>query len=84
MHCPNLHIEQQGVIKTVTFNRPACANALSFEFLAKIEACAHALREDVATGVVVFTGAGPHFSSGMDLKDPGGYEGPLMLRRRRT
>lgn len=79
-----LHVEQQGAVRIVTFNRPARANALSYAFLVEIEAFAHSLREDADTRVVVFTGAGPHFSSGMDLKDASGYEGPLVLRRRRT
>lgn len=84
MNFSYLLIEQQGPVKIITFNRPACANALNYGFLEEIEAVAHSLREDAETRVVVFTGAGPHFSSGMDLKDASGYDGTLVLRRRRT
>lgn len=81
----NLTIERAQHIATVTFNRPAKANALNFEHLAEIEAVAHTLRDDVETRVVIFTGAGKHFSSGADLSDPGeAYQGPLSLRRRRS
>lgn len=79
-----LRLEQHGFVKLVTFTRSARANALTYEFLVEIEACAHALREEADTRVVIFTGEGRHFSSGMDLDDARGYEGPLVLKRRRT
>jgi enoyl-CoA hydratase/carnithine racemase len=71
-------------IACVTFNRPARANALNYAHLAEIEAAALSFRDDVDVRTVIFTGAGKHFSSGADLKDPGSeYRGPLLLRRRR-
>lgn len=79
-----LRAEQRGAIKVVTFDRPDRANALNYDFLVEIEACAHALRDEPETRVVIFTGSGKHFSSGMDLNDASGYDGPLVLRRRRT
>ncbi len=85
MSYQHLHVERDGHITTVTFNRPERANALNFEHLAEIEAAALAFRDDVQTRVVIFTGAGKHFSSGADLTDPGdAYGGPLSLRRRRS
>jgi enoyl-CoA hydratase/carnithine racemase len=81
MDYDNLLIEQRGDVAVVTFNRPAKANALSHAHLADIEAAALAFRDSEAR-VVVFTGAGRHFSSGADL-DPGDRTtAPLMMRRR--
>ncbi len=74
-----------GHITRVTFNRPERANALNYAHLAEIEHVALALRDDADTRVVIFTGAGKHFSSGADLKDPGiEHRVPFVLRRRRT
>ena len=81
----HLRIDRDQHVATVTFNRPDRANALNFEHLAEIEAAALAFRDDAETRVVIFTGAGKHFSSGADLTDPGTeYQGPLSLRRRRS
>jgi enoyl-CoA hydratase/carnithine racemase len=81
----HLRIERAGHIATVTFHRPEVANALNFDHLAEIERAALSFRDDADTRVVIFTGAGKHFSSGADLSDPGdAYRGPMVLRRRRT
>ena len=81
----NLNVERSGHIATVTFNRPAKANALNYAHLAEIEAAAQSFRDDVETRVVIFTGAGKHFSSGADLSDPGSAKpAPLSLKRRRA
>ena len=78
-------VRHEGAIATVTFNRPEKANALNYAILTEIEHAALAFREDIDTRVVIFTGAGKHFSSGFDLTDPNTeYEGPLVLRRRRN
>jgi enoyl-CoA hydratase/carnithine racemase len=85
MDYQHLQVVQDGPIATVTFNRPDRANALNYEHLAEIEAVAPTFRDDPDTRVVIFTGAGKHFSSGADLTDPGSaYRGPLSLRRRRS
>lgn len=85
MEYKNLKVSRDGAIATVTFNRPDKANALNFEHLSEIEHVALSFREDADTRVVIFTGAGKHFSSGADLTDPGkAYGGPLVLRRRRS
>lgn len=79
-----LTVERDAHVATVTFNRPEVANASNFGLLEEIEACAFAFREDVDTRVVIFTGAGKHFCSGMDLNDwPAQMSSPLILRRRR-
>jgi enoyl-CoA hydratase/carnithine racemase len=85
MSYEHLIIERKGHVALVTFNRPAKANALNYEHLAEIESAALSFRDDAETRVVIFTGAGTHFSSGADLTDPGtAFQGPLSLRRRRS
>lgn len=81
----HLNIARNGHIAVVTFNRPEKANALNFDHLLEIETAALEFRDDLETRVVMFTGAGKHFSSGADLSDPGhAYQVPLALRRRRS
>ena len=85
MSYEHLIIERKGQVAWVTFNRPAKANALNYEHLAEIESAALSFRDDAETRVVIFSGAGTHFSSGADLTDPGSaFQGPLSLRRRRS
>ncbi len=80
----HLKIERRNHVAVVTFNRPERANALNFEHLSEIEHCALAFREDADTRVVIFTGAGKHFSAGADLVDfPDELTYPLVVRRRR-
>ena len=85
MNYRHLKVERTTpAIATVTFNRPAKANALHHEHLVEIEAAALAFRDDAETRAVIFTGAGAHFSSGADLTDAGeAYRVPLVQRRRR-
>jgi enoyl-CoA hydratase/carnithine racemase len=72
-------------IALVTFNRPERANALHYAHVAEIEDVALSFRDDAETRVVIFTGAGKHFSSGADLKESGAEtKTPLVLRRRRN
>lgn len=85
MSYEHLIIEKKDHLATVTFNRPEKANALNYSHLAEIESAALSFRDDADTRVVIFTGAGKHFSSGADLTDPGAeYRGPMSLRRRRA
>jgi enoyl-CoA hydratase/carnithine racemase len=80
-----LEVVRNGPVATVLFNRPAKANALNGAILLEIERAALEFRDDAQTRVVVFTGAGKHFSSGADLTDPPPRERePLVLRRRRA
>jgi len=72
-------------IALVTFNRPERANALHYAHLEEIEDVALSFRDDADARVVIFTGAGKHFSSGADLKASGtDQDAPLVLRRRRN
>ena len=78
----NLTVSRDGHVAVVTFNRPGKANALNYAHLQDIEAAALSFREDVETRVVIFTGAGRHFSSGADL-DGGGPTASGLLEQRR-
>lgn len=84
MDYQHIRLERDGHLAIVTFNRPAVANAVHYEHLAEIEHCALAFRDDAETRVVIFTGAGRHFCSGMDLNARAAdADLPLVLRRRR-
>ena len=75
----HLELRRDGHIATVEFNRPDKANALHYDHLAEIEEAALAFRDDPETRVVIFRGAGRHFSSGADLTDAGAaYKVPLV------
>ncbi|MEM7018169.1 MAG: enoyl-CoA hydratase/isomerase family protein [Pseudomonadota bacterium] len=79
----HLKVERREHIAIVTMNRPDKANALNYDHLLEIEDVALSFREDGDTRVVIFEGAGKHFSSGADLTDPGPFGGePLVMRRR--
>ncbi len=85
MDYQHLTVQRDGPVALVTFNRPDKANALNFDHLLEIESAALSFRDDLETRVVIFTGAGKHFSSGADLSDPGAaYQVPMTLRRRRS
>jgi methylglutaconyl-CoA hydratase len=64
-----LKLEQDGPVATITLDRPEKRNAISY---ALIEEILHALREvesDSAAQILILTGSGRAFCSGMDLED---------------
>jgi len=60
-------VEHRGPVAIVTLNRPDHLNALSPDKALPILEALNALREDDSCRVVVLTGAGRAFCSGMDL-----------------
>jgi enoyl-CoA hydratase len=58
-------------VAVVTMHRPGRLNAMSIELVGELHAAFAALAEDNDTWVVVLTGTGRAFSSGLDLKDHG-------------
>jgi enoyl-CoA hydratase/carnithine racemase len=87
MSYKNLDISRDGHVATVTLDRPERLNALSLELMEEIRACAESFRGDAETRVVIFAGAGPHFSAGADLNDPARAalrDEPMLVRRRAT
>jgi len=85
MDYKNLRVERDGQVTTVTLDRPKKLNALSLDLMEELEAVAEGFRDDIETRVVVFTGAGKHFTVGADLADPRRAKGladPMILQQR--
>lgn len=55
----------------VTLNRPERLNAMSIDLVVALDEVLHRVGEDNSISVVVLTGAGRAFCSGLDLKDYG-------------
>jgi len=68
MHFHAIQLECDSAIGTITLNRPEKRNALSFELLDELIRALDEL-ESSDTQVVILTGAGQAFSSGMDLEE---------------
>ena len=62
----NVTLAREGVIATVTLNRPDRRNSLSDAMLTELGGAFAELRDDPATRVVIVTGAPPVFSAGAD------------------
>jgi enoyl-CoA hydratase/carnithine racemase len=62
----NIMLTRDGVIATVTLNRPERRNSLSDEMLTDLGAAFTELRDDRSIRVVIVTGAPPVFSAGAD------------------
>lgn len=60
-------VERKDHIAVVTLNRPEKLNALSIDLMKEIEKITEEFQEDIETRVVIFRGAGKHFSAGIDL-----------------
>jgi methylglutaconyl-CoA hydratase len=68
MNYKTLTLAEQGGIALLTFNRPAKRNAISYELIDELLAALEELRSG-ATRVLLLTGAGNSFCSGMDLEN---------------
>ena len=71
----DLLCEKSGSIVTITLNRPERMNAISIEMLEALTAALEEADKDVDTRVIVLTGAGRGFCSGLDLKDAAAGKG---------
>jgi methylglutaconyl-CoA hydratase len=60
--------EKDGAIATITLNRPDRRNAISSTMIEELMASLNAAEADSAVRVVILTGAGRAFCSGMDLE----------------
>lgn len=68
-HEPSVLTRKSERVLYVTLNRPAVANALSLEVLARLDAILRALAADESVAAVVVAGAGPAFCAGHDLRE---------------
>ena len=80
-------IKKEGAIDVVTLNRPEALNALSRDMMLELQHYFGKLYTDYTVRVVVLTGAGRGFCSGLDLKEdrsdePGGVVGGMQTQRR--
>ena len=64
---PLVITEQHGPVRHVVLNRPEKRNAFNGELIAAVGDALRAAAADTASHCVVIRGAGPMFSSGMDL-----------------
>ncbi|MEZ5465997.1 MAG: crotonase/enoyl-CoA hydratase family protein [Lysobacteraceae bacterium] len=64
-----LRVERRDDVALITLNRPDKRNALSFDMLRELVACAKALRKDRTVRAAILQGAGECFSAGIDLND---------------
>ncbi|HXE91087.1 MAG TPA: enoyl-CoA hydratase-related protein [Terriglobales bacterium] len=67
MELKTVLLAESGGIATLTLNRPEKRNAISFELIDDLTAALEAARQS-ASQVLVLTGAGQAFCSGMDLE----------------
>jgi len=58
-------------VRRITLNRPEARNAFTHAMYDRLLATLDELRLDLATRVVILTGAGPAFCTGHDLRDAG-------------
>lgn len=78
-----LTVERVDHVSVVTLNRPDALNALSTGLMQEIESVSRGFLDDEETRVVVFMGAGKHFSAGADLKQARSAGDASMVMRRR-
>ena len=71
----NVELSRDGLIATVTLNRPDRRNSLSDEMLTELIEAFGALRDDAASRVVIVTGAPPVFSAGAHFPARSGMSG---------
>jgi len=79
MEYRDLLYARDGHVATITLNRPDRLNAISLAMLVSLSAALREADADPEVRVIILTGAGRGFCSGLDLKDMGGIspgEGP--------
>ena len=65
---PDLLVEREGPVVTLTMNRPERRNAMTLAMFARLADAWDEIDTDPDVRVCVLTGAGGHFSAGMDLR----------------
>lgn len=80
----HIRIEREDGIATLTLDRPARRNAMTFAMLGEFLEAVGELGEDDGVRVVVVTGAGGAFCAGTDLADLDSVPGPQRGLRGRS
>lgn len=62
-----LSVAVQGAVGTITLDRPAKRNAVTYDMWVALGEASHRLAHDPAVRVVVLRGAGDHFCAGADI-----------------
>ena len=65
---PDLLMEKDGPVVVLTLNRPARRNAMTLAMFARLADAWDEIDADTDVRVCILTGAGEHFSAGMDLR----------------
>lgn len=84
MRYETLDVQSEGHVTRVILNRPDQLNALNTQLMEEIEAVSRGFLNDEQTRVVVFSGAGKHFSAGADLKQSAPPDDSMVVRRRKS
>ncbi len=72
---PDLLMEREGPVVTLTMNRPERRNAMTLAMFARLADAWDEIDADPDVRVCILTGAGDHFSAGMDLRAMAGDAG---------
>jgi enoyl-CoA hydratase/carnithine racemase len=87
MDIPEIGLQRDGAIATITLARSARRNALNSAMLERIEQLARGFSSDESTRVVIVRAEGGDFSVGADLADMAGRmseSASLLMRRRQA
>jgi enoyl-CoA hydratase len=79
-----LIVERRGRVGWLIFNRPEAANAMDSVMLAELETAWHQLDDDRQVRVIVNTGRGQSFQSGLDMVELARNPAALKEQSRRT
>jgi enoyl-CoA hydratase len=80
----SLIVERRGVVGWLEFNRPAAANAMDARMMHELEGAWQELDADADVRVIVNTGAGDAFQTGVDVAQMSRDRDALREQSRRT
>lgn len=80
----SLRVERRGPVGWLVFDRPAAANAMDATMLGELETAWRTLDEDPAVRVIVNTGNGNAFQTGVDVRQLAKDRDALREQSRRT
>lgn len=72
-------LEKEGPVAIITLNRPHAGNSLDMAMMVELDDVLKVVGDDSSVMAVIITGAGKHFSTGIDLgmfANPGAGEAP--------